>query len=94
MRLNGTGDAIEECEYPTTTATLIEECGHYTIDLHGESESLGAVFERIEDETYDDPQEVREVIFSAVSGRAVGRRGYSDRDLVTPGEDGPTPVSF
>ena len=94
MRLNGTGDAIDDYEYPATTGELVEEYGEYTSEFQHGSETLGEVLARLEGETYGGPAEVREAVVSAVSHGAVGRRHYSDRDQLTPGERGPPPLSF
>lgn len=95
MQLNGTEDAIDRHEYPATSSDLIEMYGEEVIELTNGSETVAEVLGRLEESTYENAQEVREALFSAVSADAVGRRYYSDRDPGTPGETyGPEPASF
>ncbi|MFB6096508.1 MAG: DUF2795 domain-containing protein [Haloferacaceae archaeon] len=95
MRLNGTGEAIDAHEYPTTSEELIERYGDHQIEIHDETETLGEVLGRLgADTTYADADDVREALFSAVSASAVGRRFYSDRDPGTPGDRNSEQVSF
>ena len=84
MQLNGTGDAIDDHEFPATTGELIEEYGDRTIELPNGTETVGDVLARLESETFENSEDARLSVFTAVSDKAVGRVGYSDRD--------PTPV--
>ncbi|THE63423.1 DUF2795 domain-containing protein [Salinadaptatus halalkaliphilus] len=79
-----TGTAIDDHEYPATTEELIEAHGDRTLELPNGSETVADVLGRLEAETFDSPEDARLAVYSAVSNKAVGRVGYSDRD--------PTPV--
>ena len=84
MQLNGTADAIDDYEYPATTEELIDEYGDHTIELPNGTETVADVLDRLEPETFESPEDVRLSLSCAVSDKAIGRVGYSDRD--------PTPV--
>jgi hypothetical protein len=94
MRLNGTGDAIEAAEYPCTTDELCAEYGDREVEFVGGTETLSTVLSRTEGETLRTPEDARLAVFNNVTGDAVGRRHYSDRDPTPNGVDGPDPVSF
>lgn len=85
MDLNGSGDAIDDQTYPLTTTDLLDELGETEIDLAQGSESIAAVLERFGEQTFETPQEVRHTLQAGVCERAIGRKGYSDRDPTTPG---------
>lgn len=95
MLRNGTGDVIDDHEYPATTEELIENYGDRTLDLPNGSETVGDVLARLESETFDSSEEARFAVYSAVSEDAVGRVGYSDRDPTPVGSPySPDAVSF
>lgn len=78
------GEFAADYDYPVTTEELIEDQGDRTIELPNGSETVGDVLARLESETFETPDDVRLALSCAVSNKAVGRVGYSDRD--------PTPV--
>lgn len=95
MLLNGTGEFIDDYEYPATTEELIDECGENCLELPNGTETVEEVLERLESETFYSPEDARFAVYSAVSDKAVGRVGYSDRDPTPPGSPhGPEPMSF
>lgn len=94
MYLNGFDERISEHEFPATTGDIVAAHGNVSLQLADDVETVGDVLARFGDETYDCPADLRAALWSGVSAGAVGRRGYSDRDAATPGEDGPAPVSF
>ncbi|WP_408959928.1 DUF2795 domain-containing protein [Natrinema sp. 74] len=95
MLLNGTGEVIDDHEYPATTEELIEEYGDRTLELPNGSETVGDVLARLESETFEGPEDARFAVYSAVSDKAVGRVGYSDRDPNPVGSPyAPDAVSF
>ncbi|WP_129114191.1 DUF5789 family protein [Halegenticoccus tardaugens] len=94
MRLNRTADAFDGHEYPMTSEELIEAYGDRVIELQNGEERFGAVLERLGSQTYENPEDVRDALFTCVSHRAIGRRFYSDRDPFSFGEYGPEPLSF
>ncbi|MFP8951450.1 DUF2795 domain-containing protein [Natrialbaceae archaeon A-arb3/5] len=85
MLLNGTGEVIDDHEYPATTDELIEAYGDRVLELPNGTESVGDVLDRFESETFEAPEEARFAIYSAVSNKAIGRIGYSDRDPMPVG---------
>lgn len=85
MQLNGTGDAIDAHEYPATTEELIEEYGDRSLELPNGTETVAEVLARLESETFESSHEARLAVYSAVSRKAIGRYGYSDRDPNPPG---------
>lgn len=95
MLLNGTSEKIESETYPLTTEELIEKFGSHEIEYHNGSEELADVLAGVESETFECSEDVLFTIYAAVSGDAVGRRGYCDRDPTPPGVPRPYgPVSF
>lgn len=80
--------------YPATTGDLIEAYGDVELELPNGTESLGDVLGRLTPETYQSAEQARLAMYSAVSSKGIGRVGYSDRDPVSIGEDGPDEVSF
>jgi hypothetical protein len=94
MRLNGTGDLIDDHEYPATRDELVAAYGDRTIELQNGTETIADVLGRLGPETYETAADARTALTSAVSHRAIGRRFYSDRDPTMLSEDGPTQVSF
>ncbi|TYL39789.1 DUF2795 domain-containing protein [Natronococcus pandeyae] len=95
MLLNGTGEVIDDHEYPATTEELIADYGDRTLELPNGSETVEEVLARLESETFANPEEARFAVYCAVSNKAVGRVGYSDRDPTPPGSPySPESVSF
>lgn len=92
--MDGATEAMATHTYPATTADLIDAYGDVELELPNGTESLGDVLERLTPETYESAEQARLAVYSAVSTKAVGRVGYSDRDPVSMGEDGPDEVSF
>jgi len=85
MQLNGTAERINAESYPVTTEELIAKHGDHEIEHQGGTERLREVLERTESEVHYTPDDVVFSIYSGVSGDAVGRRGYCDRDPTPPG---------
>lgn len=95
MQLNGAGDLIDAHDYPATTNELIEAYGERDLELPNGSETMGDALDRLENETFESPEEARFAVYSAMSQKAVGRVGYSDRDPHPPGSPyTPDAVSF
>ncbi len=92
--MNAATDELRSHSYPATTDELIESCGECELTLPNGTETLGEVLGRVPSETFEDAEDARLSVYSAVSTKAVGRVGYSDRDPVCPGEDGPDQVSL
>jgi hypothetical protein len=95
MLLNGTGEVIDDYEYPATTEELIADYGDRSLDLPNGSETVEEVLGRLESETFTNSEEARFAVYSAVSNKAIGRVGYSDRDPTPLGSPyAPDAVSF
>lgn len=87
-------DALDGHSYPATTDALIEAYGHMILDHPSGSETLGDALSRVAPETYESADEAQLAAMSAVGSGAIGRKGYSDRDPIAMGVDGPDQVSF
>jgi len=87
-------EAFEAQQYPITTEELIEAEGDITLELPNGTEPLADALRRSGPETFETAEEARLTAYAGVSGKAIGRKGYSDRDPVCMGEDGPEEVSF
>lgn len=80
---------FNEFNYPVSSEELAVEYGDETIDLANETESLGSVFDRLVDEQYESPTEVREAVYGEITGKAAGMEEYNaerDLDAVDEGE--------
>ncbi|MFC7228813.1 DUF2795 domain-containing protein [Salinirubellus salinus] len=80
------GEKLDAHSYPATTTELIEAYGEMEFDTD-DTESLGEVLGRLGEETYQDSEGARLAALSAVGEGAIGRKGYSDRDAPTVGEN-------
>lgn len=87
-------ETIDAHTYPATTEEIIEAYGEMEIELPNGDEQLGEALGRLGSETFETAEDARLAAFSAVSSNAIGRKGYSDRDPVCPGEDGHDEVSL
>jgi len=94
MSLKQATALLDRHEYPATSDQLADSYDDYELDLPNGTETLGEVFARGASETFADAREARETMYSAVSGKAIGREGYSDRDPTVLGTEGPEQVSF
>lgn len=87
-------DSFDTHTFPATTDELIDAYGETELTHPNGSETLGDALSRLDSETFESAQQARMATFSAVSGDAIGRKGYSDRDPIQPGEEGPEQLSF
>ena len=87
-------DPFGDYTYPLTTEELLEAHGGYELELADGTETLAEVLEIVGSETFETTDDLRYAIYGAVSSKAIGRKGYSDRDAPSPGELGQEPVSF
>jgi hypothetical protein len=94
MSLNQATELLRQHDYPATTKQLADSYGDYELDLPNGTETLGEILLRVESETFGSSDEAEELLYSAVSNKAIGRKGYSDRDPTTLGTQGPKEVSF
>jgi hypothetical protein len=95
MRLHGTADRIEAQTYPLTTDDLTRAIGDDELELADGTETVADILERFGDQTFHTPEDVHHTLQAGVCERAIGRKGYSDRDPTTLGSPyGPETVSF
>lgn len=87
VELGDLSAALDEHDYPTSTEELLAEYGEYEIELPNGSETFEQVLGPMGEETYDDPDAVRQAIFNMVGEEAVGRKGYTDREPMHDQED-------
>lgn len=87
-------EAFDAQQYPITSEELIEAEGDLTLELPNGTETLADALNRSAPETFETAEDARLTAYACVSGKAIGRKGYSDRDPVCMGEDGPEEVSF
>ncbi|QSG08331.1 DUF5789 family protein [Halapricum desulfuricans] len=94
MKLTKAVEQFETHTYPATTEELIEAYGETELTLPNGTETLGEVLGRFESETFETAGDARTATYCAVSSKGIGRKYYSDRDPIAPGEDGPDPLSL
>lgn len=95
MRLStAVEESFEAHTFPTTTPELIEAHGEVELELPNGDETLAEVLGRLPAETLETVEDARLSTYSALGEAAIGRKGYSDRDPVCPGEDGPEQLSL
>ena len=68
---------VRDRKYPVRSEELATDYADQPIDLPNETESMGSVFRRLEDE-YDTPKEVREALYGELTGEAGGRSEYNE----------------
>ncbi|UWG49033.1 Uncharacterized protein HSRCO_2777 [Halanaeroarchaeum sp. HSR-CO] len=94
MTLNQTTDLLESQSYPLTADELTDRHGDHELTLPNGDESLGAVIERSGEESFESAFEAQQAVYASLTSKAIGRKGYSDRDPTPMGVYGPDPVSF
>jgi hypothetical protein len=72
---------VRDRKYPVRSEELATEYADQPIDMPNETESMGSVFRRLDDE-YDTPEEVREALHGELTGEAGEPNEYNEeRDL-------------
>ena len=94
MSLRQATELLRRHDYPATTDQLTDAYGEYELDLADGTETLAEVLRRVESQTFDSSAEAEELLYSAVSSKAIGRKWYSDRDPTVLGTTGPEQLSF
>lgn len=94
MRLQDTGELIDDHQYPATSDELIELYGDRVIELQNGEETVAEILGRLGPETYEGPADVHAALRTGASHKAIGRRFYSDREPPSFSEWGPTQQSF
>lgn len=77
--VNEVTERLSRSKFPTTSEELAIEYGGEEIELPNETESLGSVFDRMEDTEFESPSEAREALFNELSGDAGGMEEYNDQ---------------
>ena len=80
-------DRIFSHEYPATSDDFIDEYGDYEVEFPGGAQTLQNLFEPLQGETFDSSDDARQAILNMVDERAIGRKGYSDRNSPVIGEE-------
>jgi hypothetical protein len=80
-------DDLEDGSYPMSHDELLENYGDHEIVLMDQRTTLREVIGPEHEREYEDPESVRQAVFNMVGDDAVGREGYSDRGVNSPGED-------
>ncbi|MFB6114350.1 MAG: DUF2795 domain-containing protein [Halodesulfurarchaeum sp.] len=94
MNLKRTASRMETETYPITTEELLERIGNVELDLPNGREDLETILDRCGEESFDSATQAQLAIYGAVSEKALGRPGYSDRDPTPHGLETGEPVSF
>jgi hypothetical protein len=80
-------DRIASHNYPATSADFVDEYGEYEVEFPAGTQTLQNLFEPLQGETFDSPNDARQAILNMVDERAIGRKGYSDRTPPVIGEE-------
>lgn len=87
-------DSFASHTFPTTTTELIEEYGELELELPNGDNTLGDVLSRLPEKEYESSEEALEAAYGVLGEEAIGRKGYSDRDPLAPGERDSEPLSL
>lgn len=71
--LKETDTSLNDHKYPATSEELSRAYSDQPSDLPNETESLGSVFDRLDDE-YDTAEEAREAVYNELTGEAMSDR--------------------
>jgi hypothetical protein len=94
MTLRESTTCLEDASYPLSAEELIEHVGDVELELPNGREDLATVIRRCGADSFSSETDAREAIYGALSEKAIGRPGYSDRDPTILGIEGTDQVSF
>lgn len=94
MQLRQATDAFRTQTYPMTTEALAETFADHELEHAGGTTGVGEIFANCQSETIHNHHDATMAFFAALPADTVGRIGYSDRDPIPHGMNGPEPVSF
>lgn len=79
-------ESLESLDYPVANEALIDRFGSHELDLVDGDTTLNEVLSRDpEDRTYRSAGAVERAVTRLVGSDAVGREGYTDRGVSSPG---------
>ena len=87
-------DCCAEQTYPTTTDQFAADHGETELRLPGGVVTLGEVLGRLPGQKLETAADAQLLVQSALGEKAIGRKGYSDRDPRCPGEGTTDQVSL
>ena len=89
MRIAETRDLFaSECDFPADRKAVIEAVGDVALDAPlGESESIGEILERTEQDEYRSVDELYDALITNVGDAFIGRKFYDDRSGNVQGHD-------
>lgn len=71
-------EELEDPKYPVAGEEVAAAYARQATDLPDETESLGDAFDRLTDEEYATPAEVKEALYNALTGEEAGPEEYED----------------
>ena len=77
---------IADQNYPVMSTDFVSEFGDHKIESSSGDQTLNELFQALEVERFDSPDDVRQAIFNLVDEGAIGRKCYSDRTPPALGE--------
>jgi hypothetical protein len=79
--------ALDDIDYPITTAEFVDEYGSHTIErTNADSIPVRGLFDGTGPDTFESPDDVQQSLLNLMPGESVGRQRYSDRGGATPGD--------
>jgi hypothetical protein len=94
MTLRETADVLASQNYPLTADELADACGDHELDYPDGEEALEVLIERTGEQRFESARDATFAVYGVLDAAAVGRIGYSDRDPMPMGTNGPRQVSF
>ncbi|MFB6121359.1 MAG: hypothetical protein ABEJ68_09620 [Halobacteriaceae archaeon] len=78
VRLNNLDGVLAELDYPVSHGAAAAELSDVTLVYADGTENLSKVFDRIEDDSFADADDLRGSVFGALPTEAVGEPGQSE----------------
>ncbi|WP_049922398.1 DUF5789 family protein [Halopiger djelfimassiliensis] len=86
IELGDLEDDLESADYPLSEDELFEEYGDRTIGISDGEATLEELLEPLNEDEYQDADQVEGAIMNMVGDEAIGRKNYSDRTPPAVGE--------
>jgi len=87
VELGDVQESLTNVEYPIGHDELLEAHGDEEIEMSGNTTTLEEVIGPLNEDEYQDYNEVEGAIMNMVGDAAIGRKNYSDRTPPASGED-------